>query len=160
MFKVFDEAKVECIQSNMDNLRGVKGRFNRFVAGLLILERELKQAASAFVYFLARRMVIMNSDIAIKYRIKLGLWVALIITLMTFGVLWQNFHFAMMFLTAAARFIYVFAIWLLYFPISKRFSHKLKALFAYLLVCVLVIIPLISYHFWVSDITNFDLFSI
>ena len=96
----------------------------------------------------------MNSEIANKYRIKLGLWVALIITLITFGVLWQNFHFTMMLLTAAARFIYVFAIWLLYFPISQRFKHKLKALFAYLLVCVLAIIPLISYQYWVNDITN------
>lgn len=96
----------------------------------------------------------MNSEIAEKYRIKLGLWVALIITLMTFGVLWQNFHFTMMFLTAAARFIYVFVIWLLYFPISQRFKHKLKALFAYLLACALCIIPLISYQYWVNDITG------
>jgi hypothetical protein len=96
----------------------------------------------------------MNSDIANKYRIKLGLIVSFVIILFTFGVLWQNFHVTVMFLIGAARFIYVFAIWLLYFPVSKRFSNKLKALFAYLLVCVIAIIPLISYQFWVSDVTN------
>jgi hypothetical protein len=96
----------------------------------------------------------MNSDFAIRYRIKLGLWVALIVTLITFGLLWQNFHFTLMLLIGMARFIYIFAIWLLYFPVSKHFKHKLKALFVYLLVCVVAIFPLISYHFWVTDITN------
>src|SRR5687768_10623363 len=96
----------------------------------------------------------MNSEIENKYRIKLGLTVSFVITLFTFGVLWQNIQLKVLVLIGAARFIYVFAIWMLYFPVSKRFKHKLKALFVYLLVCTIAILPLISYNFWVNDVTD------
>ena len=97
----------------------------------------------------------MNSDIENKYRIKLGLIVSFVITLITIGVLGQDSQFKVLFLIGAARFIYVFAIWMLYFPVSKRFKHKLLSLFIYLLVCIIAILPLISYNFWVNDVTHY-----
>ncbi len=96
----------------------------------------------------------MNPDIANKYRIKLGLIVSFVITLFTFGVFWPNTNLTALLLIAAARFIYVFAIWILYFPVSRRYKHRLKALFIYLVVCVIAVLPLISYNIWVNDITG------
>jgi hypothetical protein len=97
----------------------------------------------------------MKQDNTNKYRIKLGLIVAFVITLFTIGVLWQDAQFKVLFLMGAARFIYLFAIWMLYFPVAKRFKHKLLSLFAYLLVCIIAIQPLISYNLWVNDVTNY-----
>ena len=96
----------------------------------------------------------MNSEIANKYRIKLGLIVSFVITLLTFGVLWQDIQFKVLLLIAASRFIYLFGIWMLYFPVSKRFKHKFKALLVYLLVCIIAILPLISFNLWVNNISG------
>ena len=97
----------------------------------------------------------MKQDITNKYRIKLGLIISFIVTLITIGVLGQDFQFTVLFLIGAVRFIYMFAIWLLYFPVSKLFRNKFKSLLVYLLVCIVAVLPLISFNFWINDVTHF-----
>jgi sensor histidine kinase YesM len=96
----------------------------------------------------------MKPDFVNRYRIKLGLSVAFIITLMTFAVLFQDAPFQVLFMMAAARFVYLLAIWMLYFPVAKRFRHKLLAFFIYLLVCMVAVLPLVYYNLWVNEAAN------
>jgi two-component system LytT family sensor kinase len=96
----------------------------------------------------------MKSDLVNIYRIKPGLAVAFVITLMTFGVIAQDAPLWLLFIMAGARFSYLLGIWLLYFPVSKRFQHKLLSLFIYLMVCMVAILPLVYYNLWVNEVAN------
>lgn len=96
----------------------------------------------------------MLHDIIKKYRVKLGMAVAFVITLITFGVLFQDAKFRLLFMMAAARFVYLFVIWMLYFPVAQRLPHKLLSLLVYLLVCVIAIMPMVSYNLWVNELLN------
>lgn len=93
-----------------------------------------------------------------RYHIPLGLAVSLVITLIGIATVYaigKPVPYASIFLIGTARMSYAFGLWLLFVPVSRLVKNKLLALFLFIMVGILTIIPLVPFNLWVNTITGF-----